>query len=224
MFLLIDKEKGVTSHDVVDRVRKITGEKKVGHAGTLDPNAIGLLIVGVGRPSTKRLDEVSKDTKVYEAEIFLGEERDTDDVEGEVISTAGEVGPPEEGKVKEVLKSFAGEIDQEPPIFSALKVGGRKAYEMARKGEKPPLEPRKVTVHEISLLSYDYPFLKISAKVSSGTYIRALARDIGRELDVGAYLKNLKRTEIDGYSLKDAVRLRDLNSDNWKSFTRDLKI
>lgn len=231
MFLLIDKPKDVTSHDVVDVIRRVTGEKKVGHAGTLDPNATGLLIIGVGRQSTKKLGRLSKETKkAYEAEIFLGEERDTFDSEGKIIrsysssqKTEDKKDVPSLSKVKKIVKKFIGPQKQIPPIYSAVKVKGKKAYELARKGEKVKLLPRKVTVYSIKLLSYNYPVLKINCTVSSGTYIRSLARDIGRALTCGAYLKNLRRTQIDGYLLRNSVKLGDITTKNWQSYAIELE-
>lgn len=221
MFLLIDKPKGITSHDVVDRVRRITGIKKVGHAGTLDPNAIGLLIVGVGRDATRHLGKISKDTtKVYEAEIFLGEERDTDDVEGNKLPVTKYQAPiehkPTRDQISDTLETFTGEQEQIPPAYSAIKLQGKKAYEIARKGGVPNLEPRKITIHSIKLVDYEYPILRVETEVSSGTYIRSLARDIGRALGCGAYLNNLRRTKIGKWSIKKAVGLEDLTKENWK--------
>lgn len=254
MFLFIDKPKGLTSHDVVDKVRKMVSPRspsslrssrlrriKVGHAGTLDPNATGLLIVGVGRESTKKLSEIAKDKKTYRAEIYLGEERDTDDAKGETVEVPQQVRSSHGAKsvrddkvglnslptlsksqVEEVLRSFVGEQEQIPPAYSAIKIKGKKAYEIARKGGIPELSPRKITIHSIKLLEYEFPILKIETEVSSGTYIRALARDIGRKLGAGAYLKNLRRTKIGGYSLKESVSLEYLNKDNWKKFAINL--
>jgi len=229
VFLLIDKPKGITSHDVVDRVRKIVrdnlplhkgfGEAKVGHAGTLDPNATGLLIVGVGRDATKKLGVISKGTmKTYQAEIFLGAETDTDDAEGVVISKAKGFLPPSEKEVRNTLRLFSGRQEQIPPEYSAIKIKGRKAYELARKGVRLSLRPRKITIYSIELVSYNYPILKINCKVSSGTYIRALGRDIGRKLGCGAYLKNLRRTKIGECKVGDSVKLDSLNKSNWKDF------
>lgn len=215
-FLLIDKPKGITSHDVVYSVRRISGEKKVGHAGTLDPNATGLLIVGVGKAATKKMGEITKNTtKEYEASIILGETRDSDDTEGAVLKKTIIDNPPETNKLKEVLLSFEGEGEQIPPIFSAIKIKGKKAYELARKGKRVELKPRKITVYSIKLTEYDYPALKFVSQVSSGTYIRSIARDIGEKLKTGAYLADLRRTKIGEYNVKDAIPLNKLNKINF---------
>ncbi|MFC1649515.1 tRNA pseudouridine(55) synthase TruB [Patescibacteria group bacterium] len=224
MFLLIDKPKNTTSHDVVDQIRKITGVRKVGHAGTLDPNATGLLIVGVGRTSTKQLgDLTTKTKKTYIAEITLGEERDTDDTEGITSYKLQDTSyKPNVNKVKNTLEKFDGEQEQTPPAYSAIKLRGKKAYEMARRGESPELKPRKVTVYRANLLSYKYPRLEVEFEVSSGTYIRSLARDIGRSLKTYGYLSGLQRTKIGKYSLDQAVSLDHLNKNNWDNNTVEL--
>lgn len=248
MLLLVDKPKGLTSHDVVDRLREITGERKIGHGGTLDPNATGLLVIGITKSGTKRLGEFTKGKdKEYVAEIMLGEERDTGDVEGSVISNpddrsfgsavhkrlsevsgaeakaqrtdkVGEIIIPNLSDVKNVLSFFIGEQEQIPPIHSAIKVKGKKAYELARKGRRVTMEPRNITIHSIELLEYCYPILRIRTLVSSGTYIRALARDIGRELGTYGYLNNLRRTKIGEYDVSEAVTLEELGPNNWKEF------
>lgn len=213
MLLLIDKPKGITSHDVIDEVRKITGERRVGHAGTLDPNATGLLIVAVGREDTKKLGNLTKNTdKTYEAEIFLGEERDTDDVEGKTTFMNKKITPPDMVTIKRVIKEFTGSQEQTPPMYSAIKLKGKKAYELARKGVSPNLAPRKIIVHSIKVLEYAYPKVKIECKVSSGTYIRALARDIGRKLGCGGYLRELRRTKIGEFSVEKAATPQQLPS------------
>ncbi len=212
-FLLIDKPKGMTSHDVVDQVRKITGEKRVGHGGTLDPNATGLLIVGVGREATKQLGEISMETtKTYLAEIFLGEERDTDDIEGIVISKAKGVLPPGKGEIRRALSDFLGDQQQVPPAYSAIKMKGKKAYEMARRGEKVKLKARNVVIYHIKCIAYSFPVLSIEVEVSSGTYIRALARDIGKRLGCGAYLRELRRTKVGKYDIANAKTLGKITS------------
>lgn len=211
MLLLIDKPKGMTSHDVVNVVRKAVGKKKVGHAGTLDPNATGLLVVGVGRESTKKLGELTRNTtKKYSATIMLGEKRETDDIEGKIISKYQNTKTPSLEQVKKILKEFTGEINQTPPVYSAIKISGQRAYKIARSGRNITLKPRKVTVYLIKLVKYKYPILQIDCEVSSGTYIRALARDIGDQLGVGAYLQNLRRTAIGRYKISDAKSLEDI--------------
>ena len=222
MFLLVDKPKGITSHDVVDKIREIAGEKKVGHAGTLDPNATGLLIVGVGKKATKSLGKIIKHKKTYEAEIFLGEERSTDDVEGFVTSKAKGFLAPSEKEVRLILTSFLGKQKQKPPAFSAIKIKGKKAYELARKGIKVDLKLRDIIIYHLKLVSFKYPILLIEATVSSGTYIRALARDIGQRLGCGAYLKELRRTKIGNYSLESATQLKNITRKNWKSLLIDI--
>jgi len=222
MFLLIDKPKGMTSHDVVDRVRQITGERRVGHAGTLDPNATGLLIIGVGRESTKKLGMIARDTrKTYLADVSMGEERDTDDAEGKVTERAKGVLPPSKREVERTLNGFVGEGEQIPPQFSAIKMQGKKAYEIARKGNKITLQPRNISVYRINLIRYSYPKLTFETEVSAGTYIRALARDMGRQLGMGAYLSDLRRTAIGTYSVEQAVQLASLTEKNWEEFALD---
>ncbi len=220
MLIMVDKPKGMTSHDVIDRVRSITGEKKVGHAGTLDPNATGLLIVGVGRESTKKLGDLTKNTdKTYEAEMILGEERDTDDAEGVPVQVQGTTKLPTLPQIEAGLKSFEGELMQVPPAYSALKIKGKPAYRYARKGQKIELKPRKVVIRYIKLVNYEYPNLFITTSVSSGTYIRSLAKDIGKKLGVGAYLNNLRRTKIGIYEVKKAIKLDKLNKSNINKYT-----
>ncbi len=217
-FLFIDKPKGMTSFDVVEFLRKITGIKKIGHAGTLDPSATGLLIVGIGREATKLLGNFLKKEKTYQAEIEFGKITDTWDSEGKIIFEKKDLKPISREKIEEVLMGFVGEIEQIPPKFSAKKIKGKKAYELARKGEEVKLPSQKVKIFYIKILKYHWPFLKIETKVSSGCYIRSLAYEIGEKLGCGAYLKNLRRIEIGKVSLKESVALKDLNSSNWQRF------
>lgn len=223
MFLLVDKPKGITSHDVVDRLRILTGVKKIGHAGTLDPNATGLLIVGIGRDSTKKLGNLATKTdKTYIAEIVLGEERGTDDVEGKVIKKNKRLRKTRKDEVVKTLKLFIGKQSQVPPSHSAIKIKGKKAYELARKGKDVMLKPRKIMIYSIELISYKYPEVNFKVEVSSGTYIRSLARDIGRKLGTYAYLKNLRRTKIGKYDIDDGVKLDRLKKSNWFDFAFDI--
>jgi len=208
--LLIDKPKGWTSFDVVAKVRgqakAKTGLKrlKVGHAGTLDPLATGLLIVLVG-DYCKKAAEYSKLDKTYEVELRLGQASTTDDAEGEIKVVSDQ--KPTETQVKEAISSFMGEIQQTPPIFSAIKVGGQRAYKLARAGKIPEMKARAVTIRSITDLRYDYPEICFTTEVSSGTYIRSLVRDIGERLGTGAYMTDLRRTRINDFKLKDAHQI-----------------
>ena len=216
-FLLVSKPSGITSHDAIDYLRKITKIKKIGHAGTLDPLAEGLLIVAIGREYTKRLSLFLKKDKEYIATIKLGEVSDTFDKEGKIEKKKIKK-VPELLEIEDVLIKFVGEINQIPPIFSAKKVKGKKLYELARKGIKVEPEPTKVKIYELQILEYNFPYLKLKVFCSSGTYIRSLANDIGKELGCGALLESLKRTKIGEYSLEDAVDLYSLNEKNWKNY------
>jgi tRNA pseudouridine55 synthase len=221
-FILINKPAGITSHDVADKLREITGVKKIGHSGTLDPFATGLLILGIGRKFTKKLSIFQKKDKEYVATLRLGAESDTFDREGKIVEKKVEE-IPERKEIEEVLKSFVGEIEQIPPVFSAKKIKGKKLYELARKGIKVEPKPQKVKIYEISILEYKFPYLKIKVKCSSGTYIRSLANDIGKKLGCGAYVEELIRTKIGEFSLENAVELSKLTPQNWKSFLINLK-
>jgi tRNA pseudouridine55 synthase len=221
-FLLINKPKGQSSHNVVSFLRKITKIKKIGHSGTLDPFATGLLILGIKREATKRLSQFLKMDKEYKACLKLGAESNTFDREGKIVrKKINEI--PKIKEIKNVLKKFIGEINQVPPIFSAKKIRGKRLYQLARKGKKVRLKPQKVKIYQISILDYKFPFLKIKVKCSAGTYIRSLASDIGKALKCGAYLENLKRTKIGNFSLKDSIELSKLNSKNWQKFLIQIK-
>lgn len=215
-YILINKPSGPTSHDVVDEVRFLSGMREVGHAGTLDPLAEGLLILLVGS-FTKKFQEFMKLSKEYEATLRLGIESDTHDAEGE-IKLKKEFSIPIREEVENVLEKFRGKIKQVPPQFSAIKKGGRKAYEEARRGKELSLEARIVTVSKIETIWYKFPLLTLDFNVSSGTYIRALARDIGEALGTGAILLHLCRKAIGPYRLENAVRLKALTSKNWQEF------
>ena len=210
--LLIDKPRDWTSFDVVAKVRsslrKETGQKvKVGHAGTLDPLATGLLIVLVGK-ATKQQYEFTKKDKIYEVELKLGETSTTADEEGEKFNISDK--KPSQDEIQAVVASFIGRIEQIPPAFSAIKVNGQRAYKLARAGKEVKLEPRKVTIRSITDVSYSYPVLKFTAEVSSGTYVRSLVTDIGDALKTGAYMTNLRRTQIGEFSLKDAKNIEQM--------------
>ena len=195
----------MTSFSVVAKVRAWTHCKKVGHAGTLDPFATGVLLVCTGK-ATKRVSEFMELEKEYEGVIELGKTTETDDREGKILQQQ-DVPVFSIKDIQSVLKKFIGEIEQVPPMYSALKKNGVRLYKLARKGKVVYREPRKVKIHEITLLKWDRPFLEIRVKCSRGTYVRALARDIGKELRVGGYLKELCRTRIGTYSIKDSYTL-----------------
>lgn len=215
--LLVKKPKEWTSFDVVAKVRGIarqaTGQKKVkvGHAGTLDPLATGLLLVLVGN-YCKRASEFSKLDKCYEVTMEFGKTSTTDDEEGEKTFVSDM--QPADDRVKATLQSFVGSIEQIPPIYSAIKVDGKRAYKSARQGQDVTLKPRIVTIHSITDVTYNYPNLSFITDVSSGTYIRSLARDIGSKLGTGAYLKELNRKSVGQYLLNDAISVDAINEDN----------
>lgn len=205
--ILVDKPKEWTSFDVVGKIRsslrQATGQKvKVGHAGTLDPLATGLLIVLVGK-ATKSQDSFMKQDKIYDVVLKLGQTSTTADEEGQKTDVSDHQPTLEE--VKDAAESFVGTISQIPPAYSAIKIDGQRAYKLARAGKEVKIEPRTVTIHSISDLTYDYPLVSFTANVSSGTYIRSLVTDIGQKLTTGAYMTDLRRTSIGEHSVKDAV-------------------
>lgn len=236
--LLIDKPAGMSSFGVVARIRRVLSEKagkkvKVGHTGTLDPFATGLLILLTGK-MTKKSDEFLHFDKTYEATMRLGYTSTTGDPEGEITdfqecprptgSGLSEARPvttapwdaegrrptgPSERLLKAVISSLVGEISQRVPAFSAVKIDGQRAYKLARAGKSFETPVRKVKIYSIDILEYNYPYLKIKTHVSSGTYIRTLAEDIGKKLGTGAYLTALRRTEIADYKVEDAKTLED---------------
>lgn len=210
--LLVDKPADWTSFDVVAKIRgklrQNDAKVKVGHAGTLDPFATGLLIVLVGS-ATKDQDKFMKLDKEYEATLFLGATSTTGDPEGEISPTSFAVSSISESKIDQTLRKFTGEISQIPPAYSAIKVDGKRAYKLAREGKEVKIEPRKVTIYEIELKKYDFPVLIIRVKCSSGTYVRTLAEEIGKELGYGAYLTALRRTKIGEYNIDDSKRVEE---------------
>ena len=209
----VKKPPGMTSHDVVDVVRRVTGEQRVGHAGTLDPFATGVLVVGIGRTATKTLGAVSSGTKKsYRASIRLGATSDTDDSDGR-ITVDETVRPPTRDAVLRSLEQFRGDILQTPPAYSSIKIGGVRSYKRARRGEAVIPVPRNVTVFSLRLISYVWPDLILDVTCSSGTYIRSLARDLGDALGTGAYCAELVRTAVGAYRLQDARTLDEIQSD-----------
>ena len=204
--LLVDKPAGLTSHDVVAIVRRASGSKRVGHTGTLDPFATGLLVVLVGR-GTRLIPYIEGEPKVYEAVIRFGAETDTDDATGQITSEAGQ---PTEDAIAEGIVSLTGEIDQVPPAYSAKQVDGQRAYDAARRGAALVLEPARVTVHEWTLLGKRGDELTARITCGGGTYVRALARDLGRLARSAAHLAALRRTRNGPFVVEDAVTLDDL--------------
>ncbi len=214
--LLIDKPAGMTSFGVVARIRRVLSQQagkkvKVGHTGTLDPFATGLMILVTGK-ECKNAGFYTKLDKVYEATFRLGETSTTGDPEGEITKVAGP--QPTRTEVEAALKRFTGEIEQRPPIFSAIKVNGQRAYKLARNGEEVEIPLRTVTVHSLELLEYTYPEVKIRTHVSSGTYIRSLCVDVGEALDTGAYCTHLRRISISKWSVYDAKHLQEFGIEN----------
>ncbi|HXR50079.1 MAG TPA: tRNA pseudouridine(55) synthase TruB [Verrucomicrobiae bacterium] len=218
--LLVDKPAGWTSFDVVNYVRKmvaaVEGKKpknvKVGHTGTLDPFATGLLVLLIGKDYTRRTSEFSKLNKTYEVTLHLGETSSTGDPEGEIMPVSSGV-IPTEAAIIEALQYFRGEIEQVPPAYSAIKIDGQRAYKLARAGKEVLIEPRKVTINRLELVDYIYPEARLVADVSSGTYIRTLVEDIGQALGTGAYTIGLRRTCVGQFSLDETVNInKSLNS------------
>ncbi len=204
--VVVDKPAGMTSHDVVARVRRTLGTRKVGHAGTLDPMATGVLVLGAER-ATRLLGHLMLTEKTYSAVVRLGVATTTDDAEGEVTATTSAAHVTEED-VRGALAAFEGDIQQVPSTVSAIKVGGKRAYALARAGEEVELEPRSVTIHAIEAGAFrhegDYLDLEVRVRCSSGTYIRAIARDLGTALGVGGHLTSLRRHSVGPFTLEDA--------------------
>ena len=213
--LVVDKPAGLTSHDVVARVRRLAGTRKVGHAGTLDPMATGVLLVGVGR-ATRLLGHLSLTEKAYDATVRLGIGTTTDDAEGEVVSRA-HTALLTEDDVRSAAGRFVGDLQQVPSSVSAVKVDGQRAYKRVRAGEDVELPARPVTVHELLVTSVrpgeETCDVDISVRCSSGTYVRALARDLGAALGVGGHLTVLRRTAVGPFALREARTLEDLADD-----------
>lgn len=209
--LLVDKPSHMTSFGVVARVRRRLSEKagkkmKVGHTGTLDPFATGLMILVIGK-ECKNAGQYSKLDKVYEATICLGQASTTGDPEGDITDVSGR--RPSRDEVEAAIGQFTGDIQQTPPAFSAIKINGQRAYKLARRGEKVEIPLRTITIHSIELLTYTYPDVTVRAHVSSGTYIRTLAEDIGKVLGTGAYCRKLRRTKIAEYDISEALELTE---------------
>jgi tRNA pseudouridine55 synthase len=214
-FIIMDKQVGPTSHNIVDRLRHITGIKKIGHAGTLDPFASGVLLMAIGRKATREISDYVKLDKRYKADLLLGSVSTTHDPEGEIIVMQN-IQEIKLEDIKKVIKKFVGEQEQIPPMFSAKKIGGKKLYQLARAGKVVERQPSIVNIKKINILKYKWPKLVLDISCSSGTYIRTLGSDIGKELGVGAYLTDLRRTAIGKFLIDDAVLLEELDSDEWE--------
>lgn len=219
--LVVDKPIGMTSHDVVNAVRFGTGIRRAGHTGTLDPRASGVLVILVG-PAVRLSEYVSASDKRYQAIIRMGASTDTFDADGRFTRQLQPAINVSEQQFEDALKNFVGEIEQTPPPYSAVKVRGRRAYDMARRGEPVALPPRKINVYHLEVLEWALPEVVVDVHCSSGTYVRSLANDLGEVLGTGAYLVGLRRTKSGRFSLRDATPLRKLQESfragNWYQY------
>ena len=215
--LVIDKPQGLTSHDCVKKIRKRFGIRKVGHAGTLDPLATGILIMLLGKATRRFLDFSSFD-KEYEATLILGTSTDTGDILGRIINTS----PFEQinlEMLKDVFSRFKGEIEQIPPMFSALKYQGKRLYQLARRGIVVPLAPRKVFIHNLILTRYSSPEVDFRVKCSKGTYVRKLAEDLGNALGCGGCISRIRRITLGPFKIEEAVKLEEINENHLRQWS-----
>lgn len=217
--LLLDKPPGPTSHDAVERARAALGTRRIGHTGTLDPFASGLLVLCVGR-ATRLSEYFHLPAKSYRALLRLGEETETHDPEGRSTRSSDAWRGVTRGRLEDAMAAFRGPIRQVPPRYSAKSVDGRRAHRAARAGEEVELEARPVVVHELELEELDLPDVRLTCRVSTGTYVRALARDLGRELGCGAHLRELRRTAVGPYAVGRAVAWEELEADRWRAAAR----
>lgn len=215
--ILVNKPKGMTSHDVVDVVRRKFGIKRVGHAGTLDPLAEGLLVILVGR-ATKLFAKFVNFDKEYLGVLKFGESTATGDAEGEIIKKT-EFSHLSEDEIKSAFAKFEGEIEQIPPMVSALRVGGKRLYNLARKGITVERQPRKIKIHSLEIVKIDLPYVEFYMRCSKGTYVRKLAEDVGEALNCGSHMVKIKRLSIGPFKLEAAVNLDDVNEDHLRKFT-----
>ena len=217
-FLIVNKPKGITSFDVIRKLKPILKEKRIGHVGTLDPFASGVLIIALGR-YTKLFFLFDDLYKEYIARGIFGESRDTDDVEGKVLEKSKNENILTFNELETLIKNnFLGSILQKPPIYSAKKIDGKRAYDLARENKEFQLKSVNVFINSIELLEYNYPYFTIKTSVSKGTYIRAIVRDIGELTNNFAYTKDLLRTSIGDYNIDNAINLENINADNIISF------
>ncbi|MBD3413738.1 MAG: tRNA pseudouridine(55) synthase TruB [Candidatus Aminicenantes bacterium] len=217
--LLVNKPKKKTSHDIVNSIRNALNQKKVGHFGTLDPMATGLMIIGVGR-ATKLFPFYAKMTKVYNGQMELGYSTDTYDAEGNPTSEKSKAFPSEQ-RVREIIKTFEGDVNQIPPPYSAKKFKGKPLYKHARENNPIQLPPQKVKIFYLKLRNYHPPFIEFVTKCSSGTYIRSLAHEIGKKAGCGGHLSALERTEIASFRIKDSFSLEEISSLAQQNRTQD---
>lgn len=220
--MLVNKPVGVTSHDIVDVVRKKLSMKTVGHAGTLDPLAEGLLIILVGK-ATKLFASFASFDKEYIGILKLGEITTTGDSQGPVVKQGDYRDIPRE-RIDEAFSKFSGEIDQIPPMVSALRVKGRRLYSLARKGITIERKPRKITIHALTIRTIDLPFIEFYVHCSKGTYVRKLAEDIGEALGCGAHMTKIKRVSIGPFKLENAVSLDAIDEKHLQSFARTSQV
>lgn len=204
--IAVYKPAGMSSHDVVDRMRRASGIRTVGHAGTLDPLARGVLVVGIGRAATRELATIVQHDKEYLATVRLGVTSSTDDEEGEKTTHAVDIIPAAEA-VRAAAYSYVGAIMQVPPVYSALKIKGKPAYAYAREGKKITMQPRRVIIKKIEVLSYAFPDIRLRVVTGAGVYIRSLARDIGATLGTGAYMADLERTRVGDFTKERCINI-----------------
>ena len=208
------KPQGISSRRVVDHVQRLVRPAKAGHAGTLDPLASGVLLVCVGQ-ATRLIEYVQRPPKQYRGTFLLGRRSDTEDIEGQVEELDSPPVPAVQ-QLEAALANFVGEIQQRPPAYSALKIEGKRAYDLARRGEQVELKPRPVTIYDLKLLAYAYPLFQLEITCSGGTYVRSLGRDIAESLGTAAVMSALERTAVGHFKVEDAVPLDDLTADTWR--------
>lgn len=212
--LLIDKQRDITSYDVIRKLKKVLPKKqKIGHAGTLDPFATGLLIILLGK-ATKRMSSILQLKKKYLVKAEFGYATDTQDSTGEKINISENIEKISKEKiVEEIGKNLLGEIEQTPPVYSAVKIKGKRAYELAREGKEVEIKPKQVNIHSFEIVKYDWPFVSFEIECSSGTYVRTLVDDLGKCLDTFATAVELRRSEIGEYDVKDALDSKDISEE-----------
>lgn len=220
--IVINKEKGYTSHDVVAKLKKKLNISKVGHTGTLDPIATGVLPILIGK-GTKFSKYLINHDKIYEAQIELGKKTDTADIEGKIIEEKNVDTEYIKQNLTNVLEGFIGKQEQIPPMYSAIKKNGKKLYEYARKGEKVEVEPRKIEIYKIKLIEYKENNIKFIVSCSKGTYIRSLCEDIAEKLNTVGYMKNLKRLQVGEFNIDCAIKIDEINIENYDKYLYTLE-